>query len=187
MKNRCFEVALRNPEFDPIESVKRQNTYERMSRTLHHPRYRNDMHNHYDELSRVNRKFHNLNYPLPPPSMRDRNIIEDMTSLQSTRLNASTNTTRSSSHMTSTDKKVMSMYMTSSRLMKVKQRNLKEQILKKAREGSVPEREKIIAVIARTLIENGIDYETVQLALENVQVKIFVDKKTSEFEIELNL
>ncbi|OHS94292.1 hypothetical protein TRFO_39499 [Tritrichomonas foetus] len=182
-----FDSRLRNPDFDSIDSTERQATYDRMARTLHHPRYRANMINHYDELSRVNRKFHDLNYPIPPPSMRERDIIKDMkaSTFQQSLLKSSTN--KSSSHLMSTDKKVKSMYMTSSRLMKVKQKNLKDQIISKAKEGSVPETEKIIAVIAKTLIENGIDFETVQLALENVLVKVFVDKKTSEFEIEINL
>lgn len=186
-----FDSSLRSPEFDRIDSGERQATYDKMARTLHHPDYRADMINHYDELARFNRKFHQLNYPCPPPSLRDHDIIEEMVNAQngltSTYSKSKSKSIYESGHFASSDKKVKSMCLTSSRLQKIKQKNLKDQILQKINEGSNPEVERIIAIIAKSLIENGIDFQTVQLALEDVHIRFIADTKSSEFEIEINL
>ncbi|KAK8895492.1 hypothetical protein M9Y10_023959 [Tritrichomonas musculus] len=147
------------------------------------------MYNHYDELARFNRKFHQLNYPCLPPSLRDHDIIEEMENAAAGLISTSKSRSKSmyeSGHLTSNDKKVKSMCMSSTRLQKIKQQNLKDQILQKINEGSTPEIEKIIAIIAKSLIENGTDYETVQLALEDCHIVLHSDPKTLEFEIEIN-
>lgn len=187
-----LDSSLRSSKFDRIDSGLRQATYDRMARTLHHPSYKSDMINHYDELARYNRKFHNLNYPCPPPSMKEmENPTDFVPKPTSTSIIASKSRLNGtqSSYLASSSKAMRSIYMSSTRMQNIKTQmsNLKDQLLIRAQKGSIPDQDQIYAILIHHLLQNGVDFDTIRLALEDSQIVITADPKTSEFVIELKL
>lgn len=179
MSSKSAKLTARGEDkrrYDFIFSAQRVELYDKMSRNLHHPRYRDDMIHHYDELTRINRKMYDLNYPCPPPAPKE--VDTNLHATQSFH----------SSRFNSNDPKMRSKYMSSYR-MKQKESaiTLKKQIIKKASKGDYPDQNKIIAAVARTLLQSGCDQETVQYALQNVAVRYIVNKETAEIVISLHL
>ncbi|KAH0792438.1 hypothetical protein GPJ56_003615 [Histomonas meleagridis] len=163
-------------KFDSIISTERVTEYDKMARNLNPAPYRNDMIKHYDELARLNRKHHDLNYPLPA-NARTYGKTKKRTkpSYLTSRL------------LNSSDRNTKSPYTSTTTVRQPPQVRLKDHILKKAMSGSFPEKEKIIALVAKSLASHGMEKESILLALADVQLNPVINQETSEIEIILNL
>ncbi|OHS93531.1 hypothetical protein TRFO_11740 [Tritrichomonas foetus] len=165
--------------YDDLNSAKRVELYDKLSRNLHNPKYRHQSRVHYDEFARFNRKFHELNYPCPPPPKHDDTLPGTQSLAASSRYKSMSSRSKSKS-------KYMSSY-TMQQQQNQPIKTLKSQILEKASSGDFPEVEKIVAAIIRSLIQNGADPDQIQYAFQNIALKFVVNEETSEFEICLHL
>lgn len=170
---------------DHMITTERVATYDKMARNLHHPSYRNDFTKHYDDLFRLNLKFHDLNYPAPPPEIRTRKYktIDPMTGTMSTTL--------LSSRVTNSETRKKSKYMSTKRLGSPKKQitSFREKFIEdlKRDEGKpFADQERIIAELVRSLLKEGVEMETIQNAFEDVRIDFIVHQDTSELEIVLN-
>lgn len=159
---------------DDLNSAPRAELYDCLARNWHHPDYRHDYNVHYNEFARLNRRFHDLNYPCPKCSKPS--TLEEKQNAAT----ASTFRSASSKSKSRSKSKYMSSYLSQK---EQPMKTLKDQILEKAASGEFPEAEKFIAAVMRSLYENGIDPETVQYAFQNVALRFNVNESSSEFEI----
>lgn len=163
--------------YDNLYHTDRAALYDQMARNLHHPRYREGFVSHYNDLARMNRKMHDLNWPCPHP--KPKKSSKDMMATEVT--------VDKSLHLNSTDTRFKSKYV-SSRLQQTKpQKTLKGQILEKASKGSFADPDKIVVAIVRSLLQAGCDPETVEQAMQNAAIRFVVNKETSELEICVHL
>ena len=168
-------MELSQDRYDNLYSTDRAALYDTMARNLHHPEYRQDFVGHYNDLTRLNRKMHDLNYPCPRPRPKKMKKIDA--------------TAESRSHLTSTDAKFKSKYMSSYRLQQAKQpqKTLKRQILEKAAKGQFADPEKIVVAVVRSLLQAGCDPDMIEQAMQNVAIRFVADPETGELEISLHL
>ena len=159
---------------DPIMSDERARVYDRFARNLHHPKYLHVFTEHYNELARIDRKIHDLNYPCPPPKQ---NLISNLNgTLQGT-------LSLKDSFYQSSDQRYKSKYC--SHLKKeVKRYTLRDQIIEKFQQ-EFDDYEKIEAIIVKSLRRNGISEENINTACQNLIAACDVDKDTSEITITL--
>ena len=176
VRTSLASTELSQDRYDNLYSTDRAALYDTMARNLHHPEYRKDFVAHYNDLTRINRKMHDLNYPCPRPRPKKTKRGVDTT-------------IESKSVLMSTDTKFKSKYMSSYRLQQAKQpqKTLKTQILEKAAKGQFADPEKIVVAIVRSLLHAGCDPEMVEQAMQNVAIRFVVDPETSELEISLHL
>ena len=170
--------------FDNLNSTKRAELYDTLARNMHNPSYRESVRVHLNDFARVNRKFHDLNYPNPQPSNRDQ--LERVQSPRSSRMMSTSSklrSTTSSKYKSSTKSKYMSSYILQQEQKQKPIKTLKEQILERTASGDFPEAEKIIAAIIRSLISNGADRDEIQYAFQNISLQFIVNEETSELEI----
>lgn len=162
--------------YDNLYNTDRAALYDQMARNLHHPRYREGFVSHYNDLTRLNRKMHDLNWPRPHPkpkkSSTDTNMVTE-------------SAFDKSSHMNSTETRFRSKYMSSHRMQQTKQpqKTLKDQILEKASNGSFADTDKIVLAVMRSLAQAGCDRETIEQAMQNAAIRFVANKETSELEI----
>lgn len=190
-----FRCTTRKPgkleRGDFFISTERMETYDKYARNLHHPRYRADFNSHYNDLFRANMKFHDLNYPAPPRETIEKRTMKFYDGELPDSTTQMTSTNLMSSHMLSSSSLKKSKYMTSRRSsMRMNQKNIKEQFIEKLKmnEGQpFADQEKIVADIVRALMKGDVDVDTIQSALEDVNIEFNVNEETSELEIVVKL
>ena len=160
---------------DPIMSNERARVYDRYARNLHHPKYLHIFTEHYNELARIDRKIHDLNYPCPPPSST--NVVSNLNgTLQGT-------LSLKDSFYQSSDQRYKSKYF--SHLKKeVKGYTLRDHIIEKFQQ-EFDDYEKIEAIIVKSLRKNGVSEENINIACQNLVAACDVNKEASEITITL--
>jgi hypothetical protein len=161
---------------DGLYSCERTSLYDRISRNLY-PHYREAFRLHENELTRFNRRRHNLNFPCCAPKA----VAAD----ESTPLGTPSATI--SSQMTSTERRRHGYKSSYRRQQQIAERRttLQQQLLERASKGEFANKERITLEVIRALQRAGCDMATIQLALENVTFKFSVDLAASELRIDL--
>lgn len=171
---------------DHFISSDRACLYDRMARNLHHPSQRFDFTKHYDELFRLNIKHYDLNYPAPPPEIRNETLRRKKK--EEELMGGARSAAFMSSRRMSSSTKKKSKYMSELRNAPTKkvQRGSKDQLIERLKldEGApFVDKEKLIADIVKCLIKADIDIETIRDAFEDVEIEFVVNESTSELEI----
>jgi hypothetical protein len=155
----------------------RASLYDQIARNQY-PRTREDYRQHEDELTRLNRHWHNLKFPCPKPKPKKTD-------------DATTVATQSVTMTTGTSTRMRGKYMSSYRLQQERQKQqhvtLNQQILKAAVGKDFANRVAVLAALTRTLQQAGCDMGTIQLALQNSSVHFSVNEQLGELEIDVEL
>jgi hypothetical protein len=188
MMEKKNEMRTRKPycleKGDHYITTERNATYDKMARNLHHPDYREDFKQHYNELFRINMKLHDLNYPAPPPEIRT-GKLKEVNPLTGT---LSTTMVNSKAYMTSRGKSKYMSTLKSKSAGKVK-KNFKDEYIDnlKQNEGApFADQERIVADIIADLRQSGVDMETITNAFEDLSVDFIVHQDINELEIDLH-
>jgi hypothetical protein len=161
---------------DVLNGVERAALYDQIARNQY-PRTREDYRRHEDELTRLNRHWHNLKFPTPAPKPKK---AEDSMTMATQSLT-----------MTGTSTRMRGKYMSSYRLQKERQKQqhvtLSQKILEGAVNAQFADPVAVVAAVTRALQQAGCDMGTIQLALQNATVYFAVNEQNGELVINVQL
>jgi hypothetical protein len=152
--------------YDDIYKTSRASLYSHMARNLHPPRCRpqstrRDFMTHYDDLARINRNQHNLNWPRPKMSTEERTYWKSVSKTEAVAKSGRAKVVQTSNEV----------------------RETRREILEHAAAGRMFDQELLIAALSRDLIQAGVSLDDIKDAFENVTFRYIVTRSPAEIEI----